>query len=192
MFGLPDAGDVSPAVYPLEHTSQALGPGEWICGPELAYRKDGVTRRFGLTVGPGDGFQAGRWPAVMPVFKLPDGTRLLRDGPGWTTREQSYTECAACPWARLSILALSPAGTIQEALLLRVRTDVGMGEDYDVEISADWRVVTEFRRERQGWRSTRHCLTGMQYRKCGEANGVTPPENRLLPRPVALPGEGNR
>ena len=81
----------------------------------------------------------------------------------------------------LTIFSLSPSGEIQEALTLGGRVgDIGLAE-YNVEMSSDWRTVTEFRNDSDTWVSRKYCLNGDTYRACGEDSPSPAPKHGLFP-----------
>jgi hypothetical protein len=181
-ISMPPSDALSPRIVPVEYFVQTLAPGEFLCGSPLVYRNGSAVKRFPFEIGPGAGFSAlGPAPRTLPVFRLPNGTRLIKDGPSWSLRQQSYTMCAACPWAKLAIFALKPSGEIKKALTLGGRVgDIGL-EEYDIEMSADWRTVTEFRNNSEKWTSRRFCLNGDTYQSCGQDSNSPPPKHGLLP-----------
>jgi hypothetical protein len=189
--GLPCCGNISlqqakalsPYVTPIEHFVQTLGPGEFLCGSPITYNKGSVIKRFALDLGPGPGFSPlAQPPGTLAVHRLPNGTRLIRDGPSFWFQQQTYTMCAACPFGRLAILALTPTGEIKEALTLGGRVgDVNLAQ-YNIEMSSDWRTVTEFRNNNEtGWVSRKFCLNGDTYQACGKDSRSPAPRHGLLP-----------
>jgi hypothetical protein len=174
---------ISPYFTLVEHFVQRLGPGEFLCGSPIAYAKRSVIKRFPFELGPGPGlYPLAQPPASLAVLRLPNGIRLIRDGPWLAFQKQTYTMCAACPFAQLTIFSLAPSGEIKEALTLGGRVgDIGLAE-YNIEMSADWRTVTEFRNKTgEAWVSRKFCLNGDTYRACGEDNRSPAPTHGLLP-----------
>ena len=174
---------LSPFVVPFESFVQKLSADEFLCGPSLAYRKGKSIILSSLELGAGPGFfPLAPLPPSLPVFRLPNGTRLIREGPSLSYQQQSYTMCSACPFVKLAIYALKPSGEIEVALSLGDRIgDIGLSE-YDVEMSADWRTVTEFRNNGEKWTSKKFCLRGEKYQPCGEDSNAAAPKHGLVPR----------
>jgi hypothetical protein len=80
----------------------------------------------------------------------------------------------------LRIYALTPGLNMLEALTRNANTSRDLG--YAIEISDDWRTVTEyrFRPATDSWNSLKFCLTGRTYRSCGENSKSPPPKHPLL------------
>jgi hypothetical protein len=185
IIGPPRPDDVSPNVKVVEHFVQTLGPGEFLCSPPTSYRRNRVIKRFPFELGPPKRglFGSATPPATVPVLRLPNGTRLIKDGPAWWYVYQTYTACGGCPLATLSIFALTSSGEIKEALTLSARVGGIELDDYDIEVSPDWRIVKEFKGKNQNWVSRRFCLNGEIYRSCGEGSQPPPLKRGLvLPR----------
>lgn len=178
----PPEGALSPRVAPVVRTAQTLGPGETLCGPPMAYRKGNVIKRFDFDLGPGvDFYPLGAAPGKVAVHRLPDGVRLLRDGPDSSLRIQSNTAGSSAPWGGMAIYALLPNGEIEQALEFRERTGDDVLGDYDFEVSADWTKVTEFKQSLTGkWSATYYCLEWHAYRRCGEDKVVVKKGRGLL------------
>jgi hypothetical protein len=183
---LQEAKAISPYFTLVEHFVQRLGPGEFLCGSPITYKRGSVIQRFPFELGPGPGLYPGLYPRAQPpatlaVLRLPNGTRLIRDGPWLAFQKQTYTMCAACPFTQLTIFSLAPSGEIKEALTLGGRVgDIGLAE-YNIEMSSDWRTVTEFRNNGEMWVSRKFCLNGETYRACGEDSRSPAPTHGLLP-----------
>jgi hypothetical protein len=173
----PGPSDFSPSAIAVQHFVQTLAPGEFLCNPPLVYRKGAVLKQSPLPLDWG--------PALtLEVRRLPSGTRLLKDGPTWYYRQQSYTQCGGCPWGRLLIFALTPAGDVKQVLGLGERVDGPEVDGYDIEISPDWSAVKEFKSQQGKWGSKSFCLERDSYRACGEDNSSPPPKRALaLPPP---------
>jgi hypothetical protein len=169
--------EVSPIAHYRNFFSQALGPGEKLCGPQLSYRNGSITKQYPIQLGPGNGEEFENVTAEFPVKRLPDGTRLIRDGPREYTLPLSRK---AHIYYSFRIYALTPGLNILEAL---TRTASSENDDgYAIEISDDWLTVTEyrFRPATDSWNSLKFCLTGRTYRSCGENSKSPPPKHPLL------------
>jgi hypothetical protein len=177
----PLPGQLSPALVDVEPLLQALGPGEFVCGSPISYRKGAILRHSQVELGFGTDFHFltdKPRPGLLPVRRLPDGTRLLRYGPFLWLQEQTYTRCVSCPFVQFKIVAISPNGAISQALDLGTRIDT---TEYDIEISANWRTVTEFENSGEKWVAKKFCLTGRHYEPCGVNEDSPPPKNGLVP-----------
>ena len=180
-ISMPSVGSLSPVLKAVEHRVERLSANDLLCDPPLVYRRGNSLRRFDLELEPGSGF-LGAISKKLEVRRLLDGTRLLMDGPVQAMRRQSYTMCSACPWFKFSIFALRPSGEIVHALELSARTGDGVLAEYNLEVSPDWRVVTEFKRSGdQHWQSNRFCLAGFLYKACGVDDQAQAPRHGLLP-----------
>jgi hypothetical protein len=77
--------------------------------------------------------------------------------------------------------ALTPALEVREVLnigaCLGNCSDV---DDYEVELSDDWRTVKAFTEKLGEWKSETFCLTGDTYQSCG-TNSNSPPLSRKSP-----------
>jgi hypothetical protein len=172
---------VSPQIVPVTRTVQRIGADEFVCSSPVAYRRGTSISHssFVADLGPyyhrfGDGTASDE----LTVFRLPNGSLLVRPKPSWWLQEQSYTHCAACPWGKFAVYLITTNGEIKEALSLEpVRVDMGSLFGYDVEVSPDWRTVTEFRSGGEHWTSTRYCLKGGAYEQCGETSPSEPPKH---------------
>jgi len=177
----PLLGSFSPALVEVKHLVQALEPGEFVCASPVAYRNGTVVSSSQVELGFGTDFgllDEKSAPGSLPVRRLADGTRLLRYGPSLWLQEQEYTRCASCPFVQFKIVAISPNGAISQALDLGTRIDA---TEYDIEISADWRTVTEFENTGEKWVAKKFCLTGHHYEPCGVNEDSPPPKNGLVP-----------
>jgi hypothetical protein len=171
--------------YPLQ--SPARAEGDWLCGPNLAWRRAGaapesaIVHGGGATIGVPAGFYGPSLAEAKPpqIRQLPNGIWLVRDIPDEFSRIQSYTSCAACPWRKIAIYSLSPKNAeIRVAFAIFGRMDLGI-EDLDAEISPDWSTITSYRFTSDGgWTASRFCLAAAEgvYRPCNRGGD---------PRPVA-------
>ena len=185
MIPLVEPDDVSARAYENTRFVQQLSRGEFLCSPPLSYRKGNSIKKFPFELGPGpDFYSLSALPKSFPVIRLPNGTRLIKEGPEWLLQHQTYVMCSACPLAKLAIYALSPAGEIKRALYIGARVSGFDKEpdDYDIQVSADWRTVKEFSSVQSVWTSKTYCLRGDTYQLCG--NGTqAPPAKRGMPPP---------
>lgn len=167
---VPSEKDISPVVSELGFFTQTLGPGEFFCSPYMTYRKGSDIRPLGGDLWPWEGGSA-----KLPVKRLASGTLLIRIGPIayfgplWTKAFFEYPT---------KIIAVTPKLDIHEALTLWSRSD--MVDGYEVEVSEDWRTVTEFKKNLDHWSSQAYCLTGDTYESCGKNPNSPPPKKRVL------------
>ena len=57
-------------------------------------------------------------------------------------------------------------------------------DDFDIELSPGWRILTEFRKSGGAWTSNSFCLRAVTYdtyELCGEEGHGPPPSHRALP-----------
>ena len=171
----PPSADLSPEVRPHKYFTQALSPGEYLCGPYMSYRRGTVTKNYPLRIdAPPD-----QEPYHFPVKVLADGTRLIRSGPGHWPLPEGWRH--SYDIMKMSIYALTPSLQAYEALHLIWMIDSPSG--YEIEISGDWRTVTEFTQGRDDkWSSETFCLTGHVYKSCRSNPDSPPPKKRVLTR----------
>jgi hypothetical protein len=184
LIQLPEPDDVSPRVALIAHFVQRLSPTESLCSDPLSYRKGNSIKRLPFNLGPGPHFWSfDPLPTSWPVIRLANGTRLIKEGPEWLYYRQTSVMCSACPWAKLALYAIMPSGEIKMALTLGDRVG-GAPEidDYDIQVSSDWRTVKEFAAREGVWTSKIYCLSGDIYRPCGTGNQA-PPAKRGMPPP---------
>jgi hypothetical protein len=166
---------LSPIVRPIHRYWRNVGPGEWICGPELAYRKGAVSKQFAETID----------EVGLDTKRLADGTLLIKSGPMVYYSEFGSGQCGACPRANMSIYALDKNLNLTAAFEFDAVVDDGE-ESLDFSISADWSAITQFNQKLKDdgtfgpWSSTRWCLEGAKYRECGHQQNVRPPDPPLL------------
>jgi hypothetical protein len=179
---LPQPEWISPYLQSLDPSVQKLAPDEYLCSPPLTYKRGNVIRRFPLHLGPGPHYNAAKpIPPDRPIRRLPNGNRLIKDGPWWSYIEQSHSMCAGCPFATLTIFSLTSGGDLIEALKMGARVGENGVFDYNIEMSADWRTVTQFVYNGiDEWTAQKFCLTGDKYESCGEVRPSPPPKNGLL------------
>ena len=172
-----DPDGLSPVVRPIHNFWHGIGPGEWICGPELSYRESGTFQQLGQTVGE-EGFDAKR---------APDGTLLIKSGPRVYGSEFGSGQCGACPRVDMRMFSVDKDLNLHLALDLGGIVDNGTGQSEDFSLSDDWLKVSKFEQDPANdkgepgpWSSTTWCLEGREYRKCGKKQNVEPPNPPLL------------
>jgi len=172
---LPDG--LSPVVRPSHHFWQNVSPGEWICGPELAYRKGENFHLYPENVRE-EGFAAKR---------VSDDLLLIKSGPDAYGSEFGSGTCGACPRIDMRVFALDRNLHLSKALDLSTLLDNGDGKSIDFSVAADWSSVVQFDQapfNDQGepglWSSTAWCLRGTAYERCGQEQNVQPPDPPLL------------
>jgi hypothetical protein len=180
---LPLPGDVLPITIYRQFFAQALGNGDFLCGPYMSYRRGTEVRRYPwLLDAPGDEIADIKLP--FPIKRLPDGTRLIRFGPisgrGPTWRKDIN-------YFTTKVFALTSSLEVRGVLSLSGRDYDG---GYEVEFSDDWATVKEYRSIRgEGWSSKTFCLAGAAYDVCAEDPQSPAPTRPLpLPKPAVMPG----
>lgn len=168
---------LSPVVRHIHNFWHGISTGEWVCGPNLVYRKDTTAKAFEETVGE-DGFDAKR---------ASDGTLLIKSGPRVYYSEFGSGQCGACPRIDARIFALDKDLQLHKALNLGNLLDISDGRSEDFSLNDDWSKVTQFEQapaKENGdpgpWLSTTWCRDGLEYKKCEEKQNVQPPNPPLL------------
>ena len=168
---------LSPVIRPLHYFSHNVSPGEWVCGPQLTYKKGLKTEVFGETVAE-QGFDARR---------AENGDLLVKTGPRVYYSEFGTGQCGACARTELRIWEITPDMKIFEALGLGDIVDSGTGASQDFSVSPDWSQVTEYNQgnmDEEGnpasWSSTAWCLGKDGYKECGKKDNVQPPDPPVL------------
>lgn len=171
-----DLDGLSPVVRRIHNFWHAISTGEWVCGPELAYRKGETLKQLGEVVGE-EGFDAKR---------LPEDTLLIKSGPRVYGSEFGSGQCGACPRVEMRIFAVNQDFKLYKALDLGGIIDTN-GQSEDFSLTNDWARVTQFLEAQQTdageaglWSSTTWCLKHLEYEKCEEKQNVQPPSPPLL------------
>ena len=166
---------LSPVVRRIHNFWHVIDTGEWVCGPQLAYRKGETTKQLGETAGE-EGFDAKR---------MSDGTLLIKSGPR-SYGVNSMGQCGACPRVDMRIFAMDKDLKLSKALDLSGIIETN-GQSEDFALSDDWSKVTQFEEapendngESGAWSSTTWCLGGKKYEKCEQRQNVEPPDPPLL------------
>lgn len=167
-----DPGGVSPSVWSAEYFWKPLKDGATVCGPWLAWRKDGSIRRTEFTVD----------EQHFAEKTLEDGWTLLRSGPSTSTLSAFGSgECGSCLVLDFAIYAVSPSGEITKALDLNEQfTGPNAPDGADMTIAEDFsRIILYLTGEEDygasGWKSVTYCLNSHAYKQCGEAKNAQPP-----------------
>jgi hypothetical protein len=160
-----DPDGLSPVVRRIHNFWHVIGTGEWVCGPDLAYRKGE------------EGFDAKR---------LPDDTLLIKSGPRVYGSEFGSGQCGACPRVDMRIFAVNKDLKLHKALDLGGIIDTN-GQSEDFSLRDDWLKVIQFEEAPENdkgefgpWSSTTWCLKDLEYEKCEEKQNVQPPSPPLL------------
>lgn len=181
-----DPAGLSPTIRPTHYFWKDAGPGGWVCGPHLTYRKGDQTASLPSTIST-DGFDTKR---------LADGTLLVKTGPRVWYSEFGSGQCGACPRTDLRIFELGAGARFYQILGLG---DVVGGPptlfSQDFTVSPDWSRITQFdlKAGEDGspgsWSSTTFCLKlsaekdaphAYTYEKCAEKENVQPPDPPIL------------
>lgn len=170
-----DPGGVSPSVWPAGYFWKPLKNGATVCGPSLAWRKDGDIRRTEFTVD----------EQHFATKNLADGWTLLRSGPSTSTLSPFGSgSCGSCLVLDFAIYAVSPSGEITKALDLNqgLTGPPNQPSGADMTIAEDWsRIIlylsgtSEEEYGASSWKSVTYCLNGRAYKQCSEAKNVQPP-----------------
>jgi hypothetical protein len=176
---------LSPKVRETHYFWQGGGPGEWVCGPHLTYKKGNSSTSYPYNISQ-EGFE---------IKRLPGGELLLKTGPRVWYSEFGSGQCGACPRTDLRIFGLTGDMKIREALKLGDTIDGPRLFSQDFTVSADWLRITEFElggneEDLPGsWSSTTYCLfvdtekdrTGTHvYKTCEHGKNVQPPNPPVL------------
>jgi hypothetical protein len=171
-----DPEGLSPVVRRIHNFWHGISMGEWVCGPDLAYRKGETFKQLGEVVGE-EGFDAKR---------LPDDTLLIKSGPRVYGSEFGSGQCGACPRVDMRIFAVNQDLKLYKALDLGGIIDTD-GRSEDFSFTDDWSKVIQFEQppdnekgEPGPWSSTTWCLKHLEYEKCEEKQNAEPPSPPLL------------
>lgn len=170
-------------LFSFHYFWRALGPDEWVCGPDLAYRKGETVRDLGfstaLVSGNDDLADTG-----FDAKKAPNGTLLIKVGPRvWVGG--GLGQCGACPVVDFRMLGVDPNLNLITLLQLGDRIgDPNSPVNEEFSLSPDWSRVTEYDASSESeWSSVTYCLEGDHYRQCAQTKDVRPPGPSLLPFP---------
>ena len=167
--------DVTPTISPFQYFWHSLGADEYVCGPNLTYRKGDAIREFPMTVSE-DGFDAKRTAG---------GTVLIKVGPRvWNPGTNS--QCGACPRTDLEIYAIDK--NMNLITLLSLGTVIGGGSppwSQDFTVSADWSKVVEYDATQneggdEAWSAVTYCRGDLGYAVCDRKQDVKPPEPPVI------------
>jgi hypothetical protein len=168
---------LSPVARLVHNFWHGVGPGEWVCGPTLAYRNGTTFKPLSEIVGE-EGFDAKR---------SSDGTLLVKSGPRVYYSEFGSGQCGACPRVDMRLFAVDKTFKVSKALDLSSVVDNADARSEDFSLSEDWSKVTRFEQEPANdkgepgaWSSTTWCLKSSAYEKCEEKQNVQPPEPAML------------
>jgi len=171
--------DVSPLVLPFHYFWRTLGPSEWVCGPDLAYRKGSVIHPFAISVAEVFGLNRNVAEVGFEVKRRLNGQILIKVGPR-LSGTGGMGQCGGCPWSDLSILGVDGDSNLITLLSLRKQIDGDSISSQDFSISPDWSRVVEYDAAGEDgermWSSVAYCLRSGRYEQCGtEKKGVKPP-----------------
>jgi len=168
---------LSPTARPIQYFWHGVAESEWLCGPQLSYRKGEQRQHFDVDVDQ-EGFDAHR---------LPSGELLIKVGPRVYNSAFGSGTCGACPRTELRILRLGTDMKIREVLRLGSIVDDGTGAAQDFAVSPDWTQVIQYDQDGYGeqgkagaWSSTTWCFSESEYQKCDNKRDVKPPEPPVL------------
>lgn len=199
-----DPDGLSPSVRVTHPFWKNVGQDEWVCGPDLTYRKGDQSRSFatGLLYP-----QMGLFPTYrkrdlardfsttvtedsFETRRLPDGGLLIKTGPRVYYSEFGSGECGACPRTDVRVFAIDKDLETLEGLELgNVVGHFPVSQDFTV--SPDWSEITEYdlKSDETAWSSTTWCRDGHSqgetlerylYKLCDEKANVKPPNPPVL------------
>jgi len=168
---------LSPVARRIQYFWQGIGGGEYICGPDLSYRRGETKLNLNVNVDE-DGFDARR---------LPGGDLLIKVGPRVYGSEFGSGQCGACPRTDLRIFRLGADRQLQPMLQLGDIVDNGSGASQDFSLSRDWSKVVEYDQavmDGQGksgaWSATTWCRGEVAYHQCDHQDSAEPPDPPVL------------
>lgn len=168
-----EPGGLSPVVRTTHFFERQLGADEAVCGPALAWRRNGTTTFYRDTVDP-PGFEVRRSTA---------GSLLVKSGPHVWFSEFGSGMCGACPRISLGITRLHAGGRLDQLLRVYSTIDQGSLHDADFVVSPDWSRITIYRAagdDGQQWTAETQCLGADGFRVCDFRRDVTPPRPRIF------------
>ena len=175
-----DPAGLSPTVRPIHSFWKIAGTGEWVCGPDLTYKKGDQSETFPYTISE-DGFETKR---------LPEGDLLIKTGPRVWYSEFGSGQCGACPWTDVRIFDLAPTMKLYQTLALGDVISAPALLSQDFTVSPDWKQITEYNQEQSGsWASITWCLEANNlkdqpgsyvYKECGKRENGQPPDPPIL------------
>lgn len=180
----PDPKSNSPIVHSVNFFTLQITPQELICGPRLAYVKDGAVYKWQNFVIDSQKFFDAR--------KQGDGSTLVKEGPRVFYSYYGSGQCGACPRVLLNIYHIDTKNKVaSEAFTYEGMTQTEIS-DIDIHVSEDWKTVTIFEEhsnydtgnggERNRWTKSDYCLdlTAGEYNACGSQDPSPSPSLRVL------------
>ncbi|MBL8233945.1 MAG: hypothetical protein JNL98_35950 [Bryobacterales bacterium] len=170
-----EPGGLSPVIRTTRFFERRVAEGEYVCGPELAWRDGEKFSSYSVLLE----------PERFDARKQSDGSVIVKAGPVVTYSEFGSGMCGACPRVRVDLVRLVPNRPIEELWKVYEVVDNGRLEDIDVHIAADWRKFTIFRLpglgENEGnWQAEDYCRVPKGYAVCGTRANVRPPSPRVI------------
>jgi hypothetical protein len=174
---------LSPGIRPTHFFSKQLGPAEFLCGPVLRYKRGDEIKNAKIkdrnVILDGEGFDARR---------LTEDLLLIKEGPRAYWSRYGSGQCGACPRAGIEFYLLRSNGVFENVFSKEEIVDDG--DDYDVQISSDWKRIVIYRlkvnydttknSDTGTWNDEVYCLQSNRYEECSPPQHIPPPEPRTL------------
>lgn len=168
---------LSPAAKAVQYFWHGVSENEWICGPQLTYRRGDTKQSFDVETDP-DGFDARH---------LDGGDLLIKVGPRVYGSSFGSGTCGACPRTDLRIFRLGANLQLREMLSLGGIVDNGTGASQDFALSRDWSRVVQYDEGAMDdqanpgpWSSTTWCRGEIAYHECDHEDKANPPDPPVL------------
>lgn len=179
-FGLPmafhwlPAPQLNPRFLRQQARAVRLGPDEYVCGPLLRHRLGSAETAVASRIGGQEGDAIEQVEPDFRVAPLPPGGALVWSPPHLIPYGMGGGgTCGGTPVISYSIHHVLPLsgkvgivyGQLPVLLTGAVRLGCNEGDalDFDVEADATLRIVTEYHRSEQGWKTCRFQWTGTKY-----------------------------
>ena len=172
----------SPVATETRYWTRPLPGGGTLCGPRLAYMRDGRVRTSTVVMDA---------PRHLDLRELPSGDALLKDGPRAWYSYYGSGQCGACPRVGIDVYYLDRStGEISTAITHTGISEAGSNEE-DIAISPDWSTIRVFEGSTTygvqdpgaiNWKETRYCYVAQnrKYEECGITDGVPAPVPRSI------------
>ncbi len=168
---------MSPVVEKVDWFAKKISDHEWVCGKQLAYRRDDKVVWSEFTLDPN-----------FETKRLPDGTLLINDQPRVDYSYFGSGQCGACARPGITIYRVPPSGVTIDTALAWGDVVGNEVDDADIHVAPDWSKVTIFEEftnldkpdDPAKWRSETFCLQGSTYNSCAKQENVPEPKPRIL------------
>lgn len=171
----------SPIALTASYWTKDIGNNEILCGPWLAYLKNGKVSKTDFVIDSKDNLE---------VRNLSTGDVLIKEGPRVWWSYYGSGQCGACPRVSLNIFYLNRTGNLlSQAFDYLGIADPG-SSDIDIALSPDWNTINIFESkteytedsEKTTWGQTTFCFKSekQKYEKCGKKSQVQEPSPRSI------------